>query len=111
MDTAIPVVALVDAIGMNRRNFLQGIAGILAAGVAPAIIGSGILMPVRTIWTPPTGLRMDALDVTLRRLEASGQVVTWRDIIVSNEEFLRIKKLGGRVPLVAYTQIASSVAA
>jgi hypothetical protein len=29
---------------MNRRGFL---AGILAAGVAPAAIGSGILMPVR----------------------------------------------------------------
>jgi len=34
---------------MNRRSFL---ASILAAGVAPAVIGSGILMPVRKIWTP-----------------------------------------------------------
>ena len=31
---------------MNRRGFLQGI---LAAGVAPAFIGSSILMPVRRI--------------------------------------------------------------
>lgn len=32
---------------MTRRGFLAGMAGILAAGVAPAVIGSGILMPVR----------------------------------------------------------------
>lgn len=37
----------------TRRNFLKGIAGILAAGVAPAAIGSGILMPIRQLWTPP----------------------------------------------------------
>lgn len=35
---------------MNRRSF---IAGILAAGVAPAFIGSSVLMPVRTILTDP----------------------------------------------------------
>lgn len=34
---------------MNRRSFLQSI---LAAGVAPAFVGSSILMPVRTVWTP-----------------------------------------------------------
>lgn len=34
---------------LNRRGFL---AGILAAGVAPAAIGSGILMPVRKIVRP-----------------------------------------------------------
>lgn len=37
---------------MNRRGFLRGIAGILAAGVAPAVIGSNILMPVRKILLP-----------------------------------------------------------
>ncbi len=31
---------------MNRRGFLKGI---LAAGVAPAVVGSGILMPVRMV--------------------------------------------------------------
>ena len=36
---------------MSRRSFLQGMAAILAAGVAPAAVGSGILMPVRKIWT------------------------------------------------------------
>ena len=38
----------------SRRGFLKGMAGILAAGVAPAAIGSGILMPIRNLWTPPT---------------------------------------------------------
>ncbi|MGE4243704.1 twin-arginine translocation signal domain-containing protein [Ramlibacter sp.] len=33
----------------TRRSFL---AGILAAGVAPAAVGSGILMPVRKIVMP-----------------------------------------------------------
>lgn len=39
---------------MNRRLFLQGMAGILAAGVAPAFVGSNILMPVRKIIVPQT---------------------------------------------------------
>ncbi len=38
---------------MNRRGFLSGI---LAAGVAPAFIGSSVLMPVRQIWKPDARL-------------------------------------------------------
>lgn len=34
---------------MNRRGLL---GAILAAGMAPAAIGSGILMPVRRVWVP-----------------------------------------------------------
>jgi hypothetical protein len=34
---------------MNRRGFL---GSILAAGYAPAAIGSGVLMPVRKVWVP-----------------------------------------------------------
>ncbi len=34
---------------MNRRSFLSSI---LAAGIAPAVVGSGILMPVRKIVVP-----------------------------------------------------------
>lgn len=37
----------------TRRGFL---GSILAAGMAPAAIGSGILMPVRKIIAPPQGL-------------------------------------------------------
>jgi len=36
---------------LSRRGFLRGMAGILAAGFAPAVIGSGVLMPVRKIIT------------------------------------------------------------
>lgn len=36
---------------MNRRNALSGLAGILAAGFAPAAMGSGVLMPVRKLVT------------------------------------------------------------
>lgn len=32
-----------------RRSFLTGLAGILASGVAPAAVGSSVLMPVRKI--------------------------------------------------------------
>lgn len=34
---------------MNRRSFLQGI---LAAGVAPAFIGSKVLMPIKELSLP-----------------------------------------------------------
>lgn len=44
---------------MKRRSFL---ASVLAAGVAPAAVGSGILMPVRPpIWTPPDVEISDAM--------------------------------------------------
>ena len=34
---------------MNRRSFITGMAGILAAGYAPAFVGSSVLMPVRKV--------------------------------------------------------------
>jgi hypothetical protein len=48
---------------ISRRGLLQGI---LAAGMAPAIVKAGVLMPVRQIWTPPE--YMTATEV-LRRLD------------------------------------------
>ena len=36
-------------------------AGILAAGVAPAVLPSGIIMPIRKLWTPPTVSGMSLL--------------------------------------------------
>ena len=41
---------------MNRRGFL---GAMLAAAVAPAVVKSGVLMPVRPIWTPPVWMGMD----------------------------------------------------
>lgn len=40
----------------TRRSFLKGMAGILAAGVAPYVITTpGLLMPVRSIVVPTYG--------------------------------------------------------
>lgn len=39
---------------LPRRQFLKGLAGILAAGFAPAAIGSGILMPIKPRVFVPT---------------------------------------------------------
>lgn len=39
---------------MNRRNFITGMAGILASATAPWVVtSSGVLMPVRKIITAP----------------------------------------------------------
>lgn len=44
-----------DTADLARRDFLRGMAGILAAAAAPAIILTpGLLMPVRKLWTPAT---------------------------------------------------------
>lgn len=63
---------------MNRRNFL---ASILAAGVAPAAVGSGILMPVRKIVVPRwVGMDLgsgEATAVALLRANAAGTGVEW----------------------------------
>lgn len=54
---------------MNRRGFL---ASILAAGIAPYVmssgIASGILMPVRKLWTPSVVATLDLLDFSGRVL-------------------------------------------
>ena len=36
----------------TRRRFLTGMAGILATGIAPAVLPSGIIMPIRQIVKP-----------------------------------------------------------
>lgn len=48
---------------MNRRGFIGGLAGILAAGHAPASIGSGVLMPVKKVWVPEHPLFRGGLGV------------------------------------------------
>lgn len=37
---------------LPRRKFLTGLAGILASGIAPAVLPSGVIMPVRRLWVP-----------------------------------------------------------
>ena len=63
---------------------MQGMAGILASGVAPAFIGSKILMPVRQIIVPE--LKDITLDTIILRLEPAlhiaknyGEVLRWDD--------------------------------
>lgn len=57
---------------MKRRSFL---ASILAAGVAPAAVGSDILMPVRKPVAPPLGpLPLSVIDQIASRLHRTGVV-------------------------------------
>lgn len=37
---------------MNRRHFLTGLAGILASGVAPAVLPAGSIMRVKAVLVP-----------------------------------------------------------
>lgn len=87
---------------MKRRTFLQVM---LAAGVAPAAIGTGILMPVKKIITPNTKLiTANQLPFTAFRLTGVntllygvGDVVDFifsqyneRGVIVEHEHKVRI---------------------
>ena len=52
-----------------RRGFL---GAILAAGIAPAFVRAGVLMPVKEIWVPPQGISdptMSAKDYVARWAE------------------------------------------
>lgn len=62
---------------MNRRSFMQAI---LATGMAPAVVGSGILMPVRTIWRP---------DYSVGSIESFSFNREWIDITISVEEYVK----------------------
>lgn len=71
---------------MNRRIFLKGIAGILAAGVAPAAIGSNILMPVRSLVLPAAMLTLYGDDLhddttALQALIDGASVIYGKEII------------------------------
>ena len=62
---------------MNRRGFLKGMAGILASGFAPAVVGSGILMPVKTIWKPD---RPIFIGTDWGREDASSTLQSWNEL-------------------------------
>lgn len=68
---------------ITRRGFMKAI---LAAGVAPAVVGSGILMPVRTIWRPEYTPEVDAaIEVHLARYRVLHQY-TLPEIVNCDEE-------------------------
>jgi len=57
---------------MNRRSFLTGMAGILAAGSAQWVVQSGILMPVRKVWTPEYSWAGHTITITAEFTEFAG---------------------------------------
>lgn len=57
---------------MQRRSF---IASILAAGTAPAFARSGVLMPIKKVWTPPA-----SASNRLRLFTAGGMLVAEVDL-------------------------------
>lgn len=66
---------------MNRRGFLQSI---LATGVAPAVVGSGILMPIKKLWTPPA-FDIGKYDVWVN----TGTEITATEIQQTTVEFMK----------------------
>lgn len=56
---------------MNRRHFLTGLAGILASGVAPAVLPAGSIMRVKPVLLPGIDFHPDAfaLVVPLRAMK------------------------------------------
>jgi hypothetical protein len=94
---------------MNRREFLTGLAGILGAGVAPAILPSGIIMPIKKLWTPellgavdvyPTRwgevgtLSERALEKIIQEVWEKGAQPRW--VIAGKAEFAVISGLNSR---------------
>jgi hypothetical protein len=84
----------------TRRTLLAGLAGIFAAGYAPASVGSGVLMPVRRImpayWPRTTiafeGLQLgarDALDSLASQYQF--EVVTTLDAPIFGQRFSEIR--------------------
>lgn len=67
---------------MDRRNFISGLAGILASGFAPASVASGVLMPVRRIVVPYTYSISPRAPLCLIMEDA------WEDITVPPGEYL-----------------------
>lgn len=69
---------------MNRREFL---GAILKAGIAPAIIGSGIIMPIRSIAAP----EQKAIILPGTNVLHPGDIQDWFAAKTSNGHRVRIK--------------------
>jgi len=80
---------------MNRRNFIGGMAAILAAGRAPAAISSGVLMPLGKVWTPAHS--MTATEVLMRQQIMLDEIerAVFPPIVMLHMEMLRqLKRMG-----------------
>lgn len=63
---------------LNRRGFL---GAMLAACSAPAYVGSGVLMPVKALWTPPA-FTEDNLVAALESVWTKARTpLTWEQLI------------------------------
>lgn len=96
---------------MQRRSLLAGLAGCLAAGFAPAAIGSGILMPVKKIAMIPAKDITGRLDYRhLRILDLDGNVILsseWhedRSITVPEGQIGVLRRADGNYTLVSSDQ-------
>lgn len=88
---------------VTRRGFLKGMAGILAAAAAPAIITTpGLLMPVRKIIVPPGAREVQewleecqqriakSMAADLEHVLTYGQPMTATEVIARQEEGFRL---------------------
>ena len=71
---------------MNRRNFITGMAGILAAGYSASVLPSGVIMPVRKLWVPDTITVTPTFGLNVGdtiTFHERGTSVTWRILALS----------------------------
>lgn len=73
----------------NRRGFL---AAILSSGMAPAAIGSGILMPTKKIFVPPLIVVQPMYGRVHEPL-----IITWKDVTMEELARWRTLKNNGRI--------------
>lgn len=77
---------------MIRRNFLTGMAGILAAGAAPAVLAQGSAM---RIWVPK-----QSLDITMASfVDPFGQrgyvgAMWWKSVMIENSGWMATAQRG-----------------
>lgn len=77
---------------MNRRGFLKGLGGIFAAGVAPAVVGSDILMPVRKLVVPDDDLTFYEQPIWIDQVRNPmwrGQLGVWNGVRIIQRRRLR----------------------
>jgi hypothetical protein len=74
---------------MNRRHFLTGLAGILASGVAPAVLPAGSIMRVKSILLPGDDFDWESYSVVID---------PWHGLRWTDEEIAVIKRIQAENP-------------
>lgn len=91
---------------MNRRSFLQSI---LVAGVAPAFIGSSVLMPVRKIWEPKYTYSFLEIDVRIHSWPAATVAVGASEDEWAFTEVARVMRLPTHILLGSERELDESL--